>query len=152
MLRSRLHFLYPSKCVATDHDAVRHSLAASRIRCATDYGIFGSKVISREVKKRKRGQPYLGMAFLDVVLCDVHDSNDHMARLTRRLPRVLEALRPLEFLWSGPGGGRWMSLYGTIGTDDGAFVRNMCFPVDVLQMCADYHLLLAVEVVPCLPE
>lgn len=152
MLRSRLHFLYPSKCVATDHDTVHHALAVSRIRCPTDYGIFGSKVISGEVKKRKRGQPYLGMASLDVVLCDVHDSKDHMARLARRLPRVLEALKPVEFLWSGPDGGRYMSLYGTVGTDDGAFVRNVCFPVDVLRMCADYRLLLAVEVVPCLSE
>lgn len=152
MLRSRLHFLYPSKCVATDHDTVRHALAASRIRCVTDYGIFGSRLISGEVKKRERGQPYLGMAFLDVVLCDVHDSKDHMARLARRLPRVLEALRPLEFLWSGPDAGRYISLYGTVGTDDDAFVRNICFPVDVLQMCADYRLLLAIEVVPCLSE
>lgn len=152
MLRSRLHFLYPSKCVATDHDTVRHALAVARIRCATDYGIFGSKVISGEVEKRPGSQPFLGLAFISVVLCDVHDSKVHMARLSRRLPQVLESLKSLEFLWSGPDGGRYLSLYGTVGTDDGPFVRNVCFPVDVLRMCADYRLLLAVEVVPCLSE
>jgi len=152
MLRSRLHFVYPSNDGAADHDTVRHALATSRIRCATDYGIFGSKVISGEVEKRPSSQPLLGLAFISVLLCDVHDSKDHMVRLARRLPRVLESLKSLEFLWSGPDGGRYLSLYGTVGTDDGAFVRNVCFPVDVLRMCTDYRLFLAVEVVPCLSE